>query len=44
MVLKVLVLGGCMVLQGIGFEDTLSRLSMLTVPMVFLLVFVLAFS
>ena len=43
MVLKVLVLGGCMVLQGIGFEDTLSRLSIFTVPMVFLMVFVLAF-
>ena len=39
MVLKVLVLGGCMVLQGIGFKDTLSRLSMLTVPMVFVLAF-----
>ena len=39
MVLKVLVLGGCMVLQGIGFVDTLSRLSILTVPMVFLLAF-----
>ena len=43
MVLKELVLGGCMVLQGVRFLDVLSILSILTVPMVFLLVFLLAF-
>ena len=44
MVLKELVLGGRMVLQGVGILDVLSILSILTVPMVFLLVFLLAFS
>ena len=44
MVLKELVLGGHMVLQGVGFLGVLPILSILTVPMVFLLVFVLAFS
>ena len=43
MVLKELVLGGHMVLQGVGFLDV-DILSILTVPMVFLLVFLLAFS
>ena len=44
MVLKELVLGGRMVLQGVGFLDVLSILSILAIPMVFLLVFLLAFS
>ena len=38
MVLKELVLGGCMVLQGVRFLDV-DILSILTVPMVFLLTF-----
>ena len=42
MVLKELVLGGRMVLQGVGFLD-IDTLSISTVPMVFLLVFFTGF-